>query len=76
MEPLDFDDTARLARSLEGADSLFNAYWVPWGEVTFERAVQNTQALIKAAESAGVRRKHHGRVAWLFLALLQRQEAP
>ena len=58
VAPLDFDDTGRLARSLEGAESLFNTNWIrfPRGALTFERAVNNTRALIEAAEVAGVRR--------------------
>jgi NADH dehydrogenase len=59
--PLDFDDPVGLARSLEGADTLYNTYWVrfPRGQVTFERAVENSRALIRAAENAGVRKFVH-----------------
>jgi NADH dehydrogenase len=58
---LGFDDAAELAASLRGADTLYNTYWVrfPRGEVTFDRAVSNTEALIGAARDAGVRRFVH-----------------
>ena len=59
--PFDFDDPARLAGKLEGADVLYNTYWVRFarGAVTFDKAVANTAALIRAAESAGLRRVVH-----------------
>jgi len=46
---------------MEGADTLYNTYWVrfPRGRVTFEGAVANTRNLIRAAEIAGVRRIVH-----------------
>ncbi len=61
VAPLDFGCPSALARSLEGATTLYNTYWVrfPYGEVTFEKAVQNTKILIEAAETAGVRRIVH-----------------
>ena len=63
--PLDFDDPAALARSLEGASTLYNTYWIRFerGPVTFERAVDNTRVLIRAAEAAGVRRTVHVSIA-------------
>ncbi len=50
-----------LARSLEGADVLYNTYWVrfPRGPITFERAVENSRTLIRAAVEAGVGRVVH-----------------
>lgn len=56
--PLDFASPVRLAASLRGADTLYNTYWIrfPRAGVTFETAVQNTQALVTAAREAGVRR--------------------
>ena len=61
VAPLDFDDPDGLAASLEGADTLFNTYWIRFerGHVRFEGAVQNTKVLIKAAENAGVPRLIH-----------------
>ena len=59
--PYSFDDPAALARSLEGADTLFNTYWVRFarGELTHDRAVRNSRALFEAARRAGVRRVVH-----------------
>lgn len=59
--PFNFDNPAALADSLQGATTLFNTYWVrfPRRDVTFERAVDNTRMLIKAAEEVGVRRLVH-----------------
>ncbi len=56
-----FDEPIALAASLEGASTLYNTYWVRFrsGQTTFETAVANTQALIRAAEDAGVRRIVH-----------------
>ena len=61
VEPYRFDDPGALAASLEGADVLYNTYWVrfPRGEVTFDMAVERCGALIDAAERAGVRRIVH-----------------
>lgn len=61
VAPFDFDDPRRLAEHLRGATTLFNTYWVrfPRREVTFERAVANSQILIQAAKDAGVRRIVH-----------------
>lgn len=55
--PLDFD---RL-RGLEGADTLYNTYWIRFGqaEIDFEKAVENTQKLVDAAKKAGIRRIVH-----------------
>jgi NADH dehydrogenase len=57
--PLAFDDS--LAERLEGADTLYNTYWVRFerGQTTFARAVANTRALFDAARRAGVRRVVH-----------------
>lgn len=65
VRPFNFDRPAELAASLRGADTLYNTYWVrfPYGRVTFEQAVENTQTLIRAAEVAGVRRIVHVSVA-------------
>lgn len=54
--PLQFADHAALARSMEGADTLFNTYWVryPHAGDTFESAVDNTRVLCQAASEAGV----------------------
>jgi NADH dehydrogenase len=59
--PFHFDDPAALAADLEGAAAVFNTYWIrfPRGELTYDRAVANTQALFRAARQAGVRRFIH-----------------
>ena len=61
VDPFSFDDPDALTRSLEGADVLYNTYWVrfPRGRATFDRAVANSKALIDAAGRAGVRRIVH-----------------
>ena len=55
---LDFNDPDGLFRDLDGADTLYDTYWIRFarGDVTFERAVENSAVLIRAAERAGVRR--------------------
>lgn len=65
VERFQFDDPARLTQSLAGARTLYNTYWVrfPYGQVTFEKAVENTNRLVKAAERAGVSRIVHLSVA-------------
>ena len=65
VAPLDFEDPEELAGSLEGADVLYNTYWIrfPRGQLTFDKAVENTRTLIRAAEHAGVRRIVHVSVA-------------
>lgn len=61
VAPFNFDDPAELIKSLQGASTLYNTYWVrfSYGQLGFEQAIQNTQTLIKAAEEAGVRRMVH-----------------
>ena len=59
--PYRFDDPDKLASSLEGADTLFNTYWIRFarGELTHDRAVENLRTLFDAARVAGVRRVVH-----------------
>ena len=59
--PLAFDYPDALAKSLEGADTLFNTYWIriARGDMTHERAADNLRALFAAAKAAGVRRVVH-----------------
>jgi uncharacterized protein YbjT (DUF2867 family) len=63
VAPLRFDES--LAESLGGADTLYNTYWVRFerGATTFDRAVENTAVLFRAAQRAGVRRIVHVSVA-------------
>jgi uncharacterized protein YbjT (DUF2867 family) len=59
--PFNFDDPDALRKSLEGVDTLYNTYWIRFahGDMTFEKAVANSAALISAAKDAGVRRIVH-----------------
>lgn len=59
--PFNFDNPNQLTKSLQGATTLYNTYWVrfPHGKVTYDQAVENTKRLIKAAEEAGVHRIVH-----------------
>lgn len=63
VAPLLFEES--LAESLDGADTLYNTYWVRFerGATTFGRAVENTATLFRAAQRAGVRRVVHVSVA-------------
>lgn len=65
VHPYHFDDPDALALRLEGADTLYNTYWVrcPAQGVTFEEAVENSRTLVEAAEAAGLRRIVHFSVA-------------
>jgi len=65
VAPLNFNDAAGLRRNLEGADVLYNTYWVrfAYAGMTYERAVENSRALIRAAKDAGVRRIVHVSIA-------------
>ncbi len=59
--PFNFDNSSQLTESLQGATTLYNTYWVrfSYGQVTFDKAVENSKTLIKAAEEAGVHRIVH-----------------
>ncbi len=56
-----FDDEAELARSMEGASTLYNTYWVRfgWRGRGFDEAVENSLELFRAARRAGVERIVH-----------------
>ena len=59
--PFNFDRPDELRRSLEGARTLFNTYWIrfPHGGQTFDTAVANTRVMLDAAAAAGVRKFVH-----------------
>ncbi len=61
VAPLNFADQAGLIKSLSGADTLYNTYWVrfQYRGVTFDDAVANSRRLFAAARAAGVRRVVH-----------------
>lgn len=50
-----FDDPDAMAESLSGVRVLYNTYWIRFdhGKTTYDRAVANTCALIRAADIAG-----------------------
>ena len=59
--PFNFDKPRELMDRLRGAKTLYNTYWVrfPHGQVSFDKAVENSKILITAAEEAGIRRIVH-----------------
>jgi uncharacterized protein YbjT (DUF2867 family) len=59
--PFNFDRPDELKRSLEGARTLFNTYWIrfPYRGQTFDTAVANTRVMLDAATAAGVRKFVH-----------------
>ena len=59
--PFNFDKPGELTESLRGAKTLYNTYWIryPHGQVSFDKAVENSKTLISAAEEAGIRRIVH-----------------
>jgi NADH dehydrogenase len=63
--PYNFERLDELRRSLEGASTLINTYWVrfPHGGATFETAVRNSRTLMQTAKEAGVRRIVHVSIA-------------
>ena len=65
VHPYNFERPEELKRSLEGASTLINTYWVrfPRGGVSFDTAVRNSRALIAAARDAGVKRIVHVSIA-------------
>jgi uncharacterized protein YbjT (DUF2867 family) len=58
---LQFRDERALRAAVAGADTLYNTYWVRFahGATTFDRAVENTRVLLRAAHEVGVRRVVH-----------------
>jgi uncharacterized protein YbjT (DUF2867 family) len=61
FERLQFEDGEQLTRALDGAEVLYNTYWIrfPRRGTSFGRAVRNSQILFHAAGRAGVRRIVH-----------------
>ncbi len=61
VHPFNFEHPERLARSLEGAQVLYNTYWVRFNHADFRysQAIDNTRALFSAARRAGVSRVVH-----------------
>ena len=63
--PYNFDHPDKLAESMRGASVLYNTYWIRFaqGDLTFEKAIQNTRTLINAADKAGIKRIVHISIA-------------
>lgn len=63
--PYNFEHPDELQKSLAGASTLINTYWVrfPRASVTFDTAVRNSRILIEAARDAGVKRIVHVSIA-------------
>ena len=61
VAPLQFEDADALVDALRGVSVLFNTYWIRFerGEETFDRAVNNTRVLFRAAARADVERVVH-----------------
>ncbi len=61
VAPLSFDEPDALRAELDGADTLYNTYWIRFGrgDLNFDRAVENSRTLVSAARDAGVRRIVH-----------------
>jgi NADH dehydrogenase len=59
--PYNFDEPDELTRSLNGAEVLYNTYWVRFDHRDFnhEEAVRNTLTLFEAAKRAGMERVVH-----------------
>ena len=61
IRPLDFENADGLVTSLDGATTLYNTYWVRFahGGVDHALAIENSKALFRAAERAGIRKIVH-----------------
>lgn len=61
VAPYAFDDPDALRASLQGAQVLYNTYWVRFdrGKVSFAGAIENTKTLLRCAREAGVERVVH-----------------
>lgn len=61
VHPFNFDDPARLVRTLEDVSVLYNTYWVRFNykTFTFARAIGNLRTLFACAHEAGVERIVH-----------------
>lgn len=59
--PFNFDKPARLETSLQGAEVLYNTYWVRFNykDFRYAQAIEHTRVLFSAARNAGVGRIVH-----------------
>lgn len=58
---LELGDAERLAAVLDGADTLYNTFWIRFerGPITYDWAIERSLRLVEAARRAGVRRIVH-----------------
>jgi uncharacterized protein YbjT (DUF2867 family) len=63
--PYNFERPDKLAESLQGAETLYNTYWVrfSYGTHTHQKAIENSRTLFQAAKKAGVQRIVHVSIA-------------
>lgn len=56
--PLDFSHPDRLARALDGVDTLYNTFWIRFerGPITYAWAIERSRILFAAAQRADIRR--------------------
>jgi len=61
VHPFNFDHPQALEESLQGAEVLYNTYWVRFNYTDFKhsQAVHNTRVLFEAARRSGVKRVVH-----------------
>lgn len=59
--PFRFDDYDAMVKSFEGVETFYNTYWIRFskGKLTFEKAVEHIEVLVRAAKQAGVKRIIH-----------------
>jgi NADH dehydrogenase len=64
VRPLRFEHPVALREALGDVEVLYNTWWIRFerGPATFERAVENSLALLRAAREAGVRRVVHASI--------------
>jgi NADH dehydrogenase len=61
ISPFHFENQSMLTKCLYGTSTLYNTYWVrfSYGNISFEKAIENTRRLISAAQEAGVQKIVH-----------------
>jgi len=59
--PLNFDNSQRLVNICFSTTTLYNTYWIRFehGNITFDKAIENSKILINAAVNAGIKRIVH-----------------
>jgi NADH dehydrogenase len=63
--PLDFEKADGMVRLMQGADTVYNTYWIHsnYGADAFDGAVRGSKILFAAAREAGIRRLVHISIA-------------